>query len=171
MTFWNEHTLDPKRSFRWTINFPKLYILDVSAKSVTKPSYEVSNAEHWFINHHFNFPGRLKWNPISVKIVDIDDTVLKIASLSQDSLLKSMNYAFPATTDEAKLSITKKSAVEAVGEIKLIQFNGEGKPVESWTLINPWISKTEFGELSYEDENLVEMTMEIIYDYAVVAPK
>ena len=35
-----------------------------------------------------------------------------------------------------------------------------------WDLVNPMVSSINFGDLSYADDNLVEYTLDIVYDYA-----
>mgnify|MGYP003656001099 CR=1 FL=1 len=39
--------------------------------------------------------------------------------------------------------------------------------VEQWELVNPIIKSVNFGELSYEDDNFVEYSMDLVYDYAI----
>jgi hypothetical protein len=38
---------------------------------------------------------------------------------------------------------------------------------EQWQLVNPLIKSVDFGDLTYADDNLVEYSMEIAYDYAI----
>ena len=44
--------------------------------------------------------------------------------------------------------------------------NGEGGVVEQWQLHNPFISKVSFGDLSYEDDGLTEVSLTITFDWA-----
>ena len=41
------------------------------ATKVGRPEIEVTNKEHKYLNHTFNYPGRVKWNPITLTIVDV----------------------------------------------------------------------------------------------------
>ena len=57
MAFWNERTVEPKRKFRWLLYWsgvPQFVI-----KSVKKPSFQVSNQAHQFLNYEFYYPGRV----------------------------------------------------------------------------------------------------------------
>ena len=38
--------------------------------------------------------------------------------------------------------------------------------MEQWDLINPMVRSINFGDLSYDDDALVEYTLDITYDYA-----
>jgi hypothetical protein len=44
--------------------------------------------------------------------------------------------------------------------------NGNIKFTEKWTLFNPVITKISWGELGYADDDLVQYTMDITYDWA-----
>ncbi len=56
--------------------------------------------------------------------------------------------------------------------VKIIQVtSGENDakqlyPTEQWDLINPMVKSINFGDLSYDDDGLVEYTLDITYDYA-----
>ena len=65
MAFWSTDlqsgTKDPKRKYRFKVIFNGL---DANgdgiiwfAKTVKKPSYNITQAEHTFLNHKFYFPG------------------------------------------------------------------------------------------------------------------
>ncbi len=46
--------------------------------------------------------------------------------------------------------------------------NAQEQFSESWTLHNAWLKNVDFGDLSYEDEGMSEITMTIRYDWAVL---
>jgi hypothetical protein len=39
--------------------------------------------------------------------------------------------------------------------------------VEQWELVNPIIKNVNFGDLAYDDDNFVEYSMQLVYDYAI----
>ena len=166
MAFWSEVGLDPKRKFRWTVDFTGLGIGQYVAKTVEKPKFEVSEEEHKFVNHTFYYPGRVTWQEIGMTFVDPggDDDVTK----RLQEMLNAMGYAHPPAFDAALQSITKERATHAMGDIIIAQINHVGKPVEEWKLYNAWLKSVEFGDLSYEDEGLVEVSLQVRYDWAVV---
>ena len=58
MGFWAAPSTEPKRKYRWICNFGgtigavEQYLL----KKVNKPSFEISETEHKYINHTFWYP-------------------------------------------------------------------------------------------------------------------
>ena len=69
--FWTDGKIEPKRQNRWIIQFDGIYDGNMFfATKVGRPSIEVSNKEHKFLNHTFNYPGRATWKPISLTMVD-----------------------------------------------------------------------------------------------------
>ena len=53
-----------------------------------------------------------------------------------------------------------------MNSVVINQIDGSGFKTETITLKNPWISSADFGgELSYESDGLVEVTMEIKFDW------
>ena len=175
--FWGNIQADPKRKFRWFITASPGEGLDgellrLACKSIDKPKFEITSTEHQFINHHFYFPSRVKWTPISVTFVDLASSAgggESDVSKLLHSILSAANYKAPASFPDTTFSITKQRAVEAFGdEMSIQQINSEGAPIETWKLKNPWVSKIEFGSLEYSSEDLVEITIEIQYDYALL---
>ena len=167
MGFWNEIGTDPKRKFRWFVQLGGAdgESLQLAAKNVEKPKFEISTTDHKFINHTFYFPGRLTWQPISATFVDIggDDDISEILS----RVITASGYEPPEDAEDCRRSITKQASVEAFGtNFSIKQVDGEGQPVEEWQLTNPWVSKIEYGSLDYTSEDLVEITMTIVYDHA-----
>lgn len=172
-SFWNAPTSDPKRKFRWFVTMTPERgggeTLWVAAKTIDKPSFEIENTQHQFINHQFNFPGRVKWNGINATFVDLassTDGGLDVGSVFY-SMLEGSGYEFPRGADACKVSITKEQAVSAFGpNFTINQVDADGQPVETWRLVNPWITTLEFGNLDYGDEGLVEINVSIVFDWA-----
>jgi len=171
MAFWNAEGADPKRKFRWYLQFGSATgtgdgPLQLAAKKIDKPKFEISTTPHKFINHTFFFPGRLEWKPITVTFADIGGPDSDIAKILFDRI-KEAGYEVPKLAIDCRKSITKDNSVKAFGSnFVIIQTDGNGKPVESWSLQNPWISTIEFGDLDYTSEDLIEITMTIVYDSA-----
>ena len=69
MGFWGAQggaIVDPKRQFRWLVTFGNSDLKSWYAKSVKKPSFQIGETPHQFINHTFYYPGRLTWNEITL---------------------------------------------------------------------------------------------------------
>ena len=170
MVFWAARTLDPKRKFRWLVNFSELGVSEYVAKSVTKPEWTIASTPHKFINHTFNFPGRVTWNTIDVKFADPGGTDDDVATVLYN-LLAQNGYAEPANADRAKQSVTKGRSTAALGRVTIQQLGGRNEDVlEEWHLRNAWASKVTFGALSYDDEGLMELGMTLVYDWAHYEP-
>jgi hypothetical protein len=192
MAFWNDKIVEPKRKFRWLLSING--IPSWTIKKVNRPTYEVAEAEHKFINHTFYFPGRVTYNTVSFTVVD---TSSPDAAETLKQMLYAGGYALPKDELAATQSLTKNGSVSALGivSIELLGgggadsqsntrtggfgagtgrvsnsgadgYNDEGTVLEKWTLHNAWIKKIEFSELDYEGDDLTEVSVELRYDYA-----
>jgi hypothetical protein len=173
MGFWSDINMDPKRSFRWLF-----YIDSVAApylcRSVKKPSFSVGNISHQFVNHTFYYPGRVSWNPVDVSIVDPagggfgyegEDT-----SVSLLNAIYASGYTNPdkGGPNGSISSISKKAANTYIGVPRIEQIDGDGEPIEEWTLHNAWIESADFGSLDYGSEEMVSLSMTLRYDWATM---
>ena len=165
MAFWAAPTTEPKRKYRWILNFGgtigaiEQYLL----KKVDKPSFDISETEHKYINHTFWYPGRVTWNEIEMTLVD---PVTPDASDKMFDVLKQSGYVFPLDPNTTQ-TISKANAVAALGEFSIKQLGvSDGDFIEEWVLKNPWIKSVKFGELDYESDDLVDITITVRYDWA-----
>ena len=71
MAFWTDSKLHPKIKSRFIVTFGTGFYLP-NVKSVDKPSVEVSTKEYRLMNHFFNYPGLVKWQPIKITFVDMN---------------------------------------------------------------------------------------------------
>ena len=184
MAFWNDKLLEPKRNFRWILKVDGVDFYYI--KEVARPNYEVAVAEHKYINHTFYFPGRVTYNPISFKLVD---AASPDAAETLRQMLFAGGYRLPTDQDVGSQSITKQGAVTALGDVQIVMLGGGGtsasgagtpgptanpatnKPgdvVEFWTLHNAFITKIEFSQLTYDNDDLSDITVEMRYDYAIL---
>jgi hypothetical protein len=166
---------EPKRSFRFTVSFPAIADVTFMAKAVTKPGYTLEGTEHRFLNHTFNFPNTVVWDEIEMSLIDAKDP--NVGSMLYDLLLH-QGYVPPTSIGNATAGITKINAVSSLGEVVIRQLDGgsitaPGSPgpgvvnaIETWTLKNAFITKLAWGELSYETDDLVEVTLGLKYDWA-----
>ena len=173
MPFWSDDfrsgdLKDPKRQFRFKVEITGINAdtgggLAWYAKSINKPSFEVSTAEHQYLNHKFYYPGGVTWNPISMTLVDPRDPDIS-ATLSQ--IVTLAGYSPPATPNDLG-SMSKSRSAAALGTVFISQLDGDGNEVEKWTLWNSFITKVDYGQLQYEGgEALVELTLDLAYDWA-----
>lgn len=170
MSFWNQASVEPKRQFRWL-----LYIAGMPqfiVKDVKKPSFNVATTDHNFINYKFKYPGRVEWQDITVTIVD---PVQPDSAASLVKILENAGYVYPdnftSQQNEPK-TISKKALVDSLGgQIQLVQFGAntgdqQENVLEKWSINNPLITSVDFGSLDYGNDDLVQISIGLTYDWA-----
>ena len=175
MPFWSTNfgedtTLkDPKRKFRFTVEFQGIAAsiggaVMWYAKTVGKPSFAIAAAEHKYLNHTFYYPGSVTWTDVSVTLVDPVDPDMT-ATLS-DIVVQS-GYAPPADTTSLS-TMSKAKAAGALGTVIITQIDSDGKPLETWTLWNSFMTEVKYGDLEYGGDDLTELSVTLKYDWARV---
>lgn len=167
--FWSTPDVEPKRNFRFQVQITGLASgNDVLwwAKTVTTPSYDVSEVEHNFLDNKYYYPGRVSWNEVTVTLVD----PISIDAVSQtNQLIIDSGYVIPAgapSSDAQKSTISKAGAIGAVGDVIITILKADGTAVETWTLKNPFIKSAKYGDLDYSSDDLRSVEMVFRYDWA-----
>ena len=174
MAFWSEQygtsSKDPKRGFKFRIEFEKVQGDEQPivwwAKKVNKPSFDVTEVNHQFLDKKYYFPGRVDWQTVSMTLVD---PVFPVDAVFQtNQIIAESGYEVTVMSAETPVlkTMSKGKAVAALGSCKIIQLDSEGAVIEEWKLNNPFIKNVKYGELSYESDDLVEIELEIRYDWA-----
>ncbi len=173
--FWSEISTEPKRAYRWL-----LYIGGIPqwvCKKVSKPSFTVTETTHTYLNHKFYYPGRVEWNTCTVTLAD---PVNPDSARTMMDIILASGYNLPSSAEAAKAStMSKQEAVTALGAVKIEQLGpgsvgddgNEAAVIESWTLKNAWVKDVKFGELDYESDDMVDVELELRYDYATLTPQ
>jgi len=176
MSFWGtqlgQGQRDPKRKFRFKVTIGGLgegiiwYL-----KTTGKPEMTISgDTTHKFMGHSFHFPGSVSWNEIEMTLVDPVDENKKDAAGKLLKLVEEAGYVYPddkyLTGPKAMRTISKAKAVAALKSVVIEQLDVDGATIEKWTLHNPFITKVGFGDLSYEAEELSEISISFKYDWA-----
>jgi len=160
-TWWNDAQAEPKRAYRWTVYFGGLS--EYIAKKVSKPSFTVTETAHTYLNHKFYYPGRVEWNTINLTVVD---SVSPNASSEILQMISAAGYKVPKSAGTAKHTMSKAAAINRLKEVKIHQLKPDGTPMETWTLSGCWIKDVKFGELDYESDDMIEIELELRYDFA-----
>jgi len=168
--FWLNPEFEPKRQFRYlielTIGAQNLQFL---AKSVDRPSYTVESNPHKFFNHTFHYPGRVEWKSISLTLVD---PVNPNGAALLYEYLSSIGIEKPTSVKAAIGStITKESASSALGNLVIKEMGTRpGSPetivVGNWQFLNAFLTSVDFGDHTYESEDMVDITIDVQYDWA-----
>lgn len=163
MTFWNdigENALEPKRNYRFRLGDGETTDW-WWAKTVDKPSFEVSTSEYQLINHKFKFPGITTWKPISITAADIGD----VSNLLIDEL-RDFGYRNP-NDDEGMVGLEKVLDNGSIANnMSIQQLDADGNTIETWTLRGAFITSISFSKLDYSNDDITEITIEVAYDYA-----
>jgi len=166
MAFWSNNTSEAKRNYRFRITMEALGGSVWWAKTVTLPSFDVSEIEHNHMDNKYYFPGRVSWSEVSMTLVDPIDPD---ATDSLNKMLVESGYIVPATsaTAQAKPTISKAKATKlGTVKIEILDATGE-KAVEIWELQNPFIKAAKFGDLDYSNDELKTVELTLRYDWAV----
>ncbi len=182
-----EQAFQPKRKFRFLITFTSLGLeTQYMVTKASKPSFELTGpTEHRVLNHTFKFPGIVKWNDIDVSFIDAIDPGPNMGSKFYN-VLRNMGYIQPTDFNNLSAGISKVQARAALGEVVIKQLDAGGFEVaagqggelptnvvpgtryyEEWSLKNAFLKSVKYGDLSYDDEGLVNVDIGITYDYAI----
>ena len=163
---------DPKRNFRFYITItginsesnggPMIWY----AKDVQKPTFTLAEASHEYLNHTYYYPGKITWNAVDIKMVDPGGDPDVAATLA--GIMQGAGYQLPVTPDSNNLtSMSKQRAAGALGQVKIVQVDADGKPIETWTLWNAFAQEIDFGgTLAYGNDDLTEYRLKLRYDWA-----
>lgn len=178
MAFWSTNFTDPsqrregepKRVYRFKVTMNGISDGSIGGstnvlwaiKDIKKPSFKVTSVKHSYLNHTFNYPGRVEWEPVSLNLVDPvnPDMVATFASIIRGS-----GYRPPARINHLD-TISKSKAASSLGMVKIEQFNAEGEPLETWKLWNAFITDFNLGDLKYEGDELSTIALTLTYDWA-----
>jgi len=130
------------------------------AKSVSKPSFEVSSTEHQLVNHKFKYPGIVTWSDITITIVDTGQKTNDLLNRFKEN-----GYNYP-TNFQGTEGISKASSTQYLDELTIQQLDADGAPIETWRLKGAFIKSINFGDLDYGSEELVTIQFTISYDWA-----
>tara|TARA_R110002110_G_scaffold323363_2_gene535698 strand:- start:1257 stop:1817 length:561 start_codon:yes stop_codon:yes gene_type:complete len=164
MAFWTNATgFDPKRGYRFTVTLGNMPSgAQWYAKAVKKPALTITEVDHSYLNHKFYYPGRTEWDTVEVTLVD---PVSPDAAANTAAILTNAGYHPPNNMNDTT-TMSKAAAVASLGAVEIEQIDSQGEYLERWTLWNAFITGVSYGDLSYEDDALTEVTITLRYDWA-----
>jgi len=182
MAFFNQSTFQPKRQFRFLINFSQIADIDFMCTKAAKPTYNLGDGvSHKVLNHTFKFPGTVTWTDIEVGFIDAIEP--NVGSKFYNMLVNA-GYVAPERSENLLQGITKASSVGSLGTVKILQLDGgtiatpadpgaaQGAAgpvniIEEWTLTNAYLKQVSFGNnLAYAEQGIVNIGATIVYDWA-----
>ena len=124
-------------------------------KTAKRPALESETIELEHMNTTRYVKGKSKWQPIDVTLYD------PVVPSAAQQVMEWVRLSHESVTGRDGYSDFYK---------KLITFNllgPVGDTVEEWELHGCWIKSADFGELAFEDDAPVEISLTLQYDYAV----
>ena len=164
MTWWTDSSIDPVRKYRFRVRTlaPTGEEFYWYATTVERPSLDINVSEYQITNHKFKFPGIATWNDITLTHVDPG----KKAMNTLKTMLVSHGWNFPATPFSNGDGFRKDPSDIGPRSFIIEMFDGKGNKIEEWKLHSAFIKSVNFGSLSYSEDDLVEISMVIAYDFA-----
>lgn len=170
---WADVNRAPKRANRFLLSAGNVPQAMFTIQKVTLPNFSIDEAKVNFVSSTFYYPGKIEWQPISMTLVD---PLLPDMSERFIQIVNQAGYTFPGlngipaeTTDPNTpyvSSFSKGAFTEAFGGLQIWQINSIGTVMSIWSLINPWIKSAKFGEQSMENSEILNIEIELRYDYA-----
>jgi hypothetical protein len=164
MAFWSQANVEPKRGFRFIVQIGQQTVW--WAKQVTTPSFDVGEVEHSFLGNKYYFPGKVSWSSVNMTLVD---PISPDAVALTNQYLVDSGYMIPINADSPDQwkTISKNKATNVgLENIDIQVVNADGTIIEHWRLENPFVKSVKFGDLSYEDDALRTVELEIRFDWA-----
>lgn len=170
MAFWSAPGAEPLRQHRWYINFggaTDLNSIQYALKKVDKPKAKIGSVQHKYLNHYFNFPGRLEWEDINMTFASI---IQPSAAATLMQILRNSGYGVPTddtiTEPSQRATLGKEKFAKQIGSFEIRQIDPSGVEIEKWTINRPFFTSVQFGSLDYGAEEIVEITCTVKYDWA-----
>ena len=167
MTFWSEPSMAPMRNFRWKLTIEGFGGENDNvwwAKTVSVPSFDVTEVEHDYFDNKYYFPGRVTWSDVEVTLVDpITPSSVELTN----KILEAAGYNIKGKGVENPVTMSKsKSSTAGLKQVTLELMNAEGEVKETWQLQNAFIKAAKFGELDYSNDDLRQISLTLKYDWA-----
>ena len=185
MAFWSQASSEPRRAHRFLLNLPNLATDDnrlsyqqYLCRTVTKPSYTISETEHKFMGNTYYYPGAVTWNTVQANIVnavDPDGNAILMGALYRSGYMdpEQANAFFGGGSVDIPIrqigpgTPNKADALDALGQVLIRELDGEGRAIGKWELRSHFITNVTFGDLDYSSEDLLNIEITFRYDYAV----
>lgn len=155
--FW-ANAPQPKRAYRFVLRLRGIDQWVIT--KVNRPSLTVTETPHQYLNHTFYYPGRVEYNTVSFTMVD---PITPNATGYALALLSQSGYRLPSPSNLE--TISKAEAISALQTPEIVTLDDQGKDIEKFTLINAWVKNVEMGDFDYGSEDLMNITVEMRYDF------
>jgi len=145
---------EPKRGNRWV-----LMIEGVDAficKTASRPKMKIEPIMIPFVNSKRYLAGKFEFEEMSLSLHD------PIAPSGAQQVMEWIRLTFESVSGRAGYADFYKR------DIQLKMLDPVGTVVELWDVKGAFITSSDFGELTYEDEKAIEIKLNIRFDNAVL---
>lgn len=154
--------IQPKAKYKFRVRFvnfgPVAGGLDLTqaVKSCGLPKYTQDPQEVHSYNSIAYWGGKGKWESISLVVRnDVTNTVARLIGHQQQKQHNFKEHTSPLAGSNYKFQMF----------IEMMD-GGNDTVIEAWELENCWLTSVDRGDLVYDDDSAVEITMDIRYDAA-----
>lgn len=149
---------EPLRKNRWLFRFPSdLGINEWWLSSAARPSINQNETEIQFLNTSTWVVGRYTWDTIEITLRDpigpsASQAIMEWVRLHSESVTGRQGYAAGYKRD-----------------VEIEMLDPTGVTVSKWILKNVMLTNCNFGDLSYDSDDIASISCTLRYDYAILA--
>ena len=148
-------TYKPILGFRFGITFSKLPNVGFYGHSSTLPSVENNPQTIEYGNTYIKVKGKTRWNDITI-------TCYAFENITMNEMWNYLNTAHQIIGDGKD-----KYADQYKGDIQLQLLSPQEEVVTTFKLVGAFIASTNFGQMGWPNEEIVQPELTIAYDYAM----
>jgi len=168
---WTQAALEPKRKFKYLVQFTKLADFQFLAQTCDRPGVKVGASEHKYFDKTYYHPGRVTWepNPLSIKLVDIQKGENQEIDTNGELLAAFSRSGLSGLIGEDGKVVTlskEKAVINGLGDCNIRVLNSDTNIAEQWTLKNAWLESFKPDALDYGSEDILTVTIAVRYDWA-----
>lgn len=145
---------EPKRKGRWLLAIEGIDAF--LCKTAQRPQIQTERLEIPFMNSRRYIAGKTTFQEMSVTLMD------PVAPSGAQQVMEWLRLHFESVSGRAGYADFYKRDVQ----LKLT--DPTGTVVELWDVKGAFITNVNFGELTYEDQNAIEIQLTLSYDNAVL---
>ena len=145
---------EPKRSYRWILAIEGIDSFLI--KTAARPNITIANETIKYINSYRKISGRLTFGSMSVTLHD------PIAPSGAQQVMEWVRTHFESVSGRAGYADFYKRDCQ----LKLL--DPVGTVVELWDIKGAFLMSANFGDVSYDDDMPMEITMDIRFDNCVL---
>lgn len=147
----------PQLQFRYSLFTTKLLGATVFARSAQQPSFDNNPIKVDYGNSSFNIKGKTSWEPISIRCYQFEG----ITTLNFWKYLQEHQVVRYAKDNYAALY---------KHDLRLVSLTPMGLPIGTWKLVGAFYQSVRFGDMDWGTDDVVEIDLSIVYDYAEFNP-